>query len=337
MSPKNSVRLPVAGMLEFIDDEGKTSKPVVLLEDAERAVAAAGGAKPLDLTDEALAGLASAMSITPWGIGSRRKDAFAFARAAVQLEHSEAAQRLHELSEALDAFDTGGFSEEKVNRINAARKAAREFSVGADSSRSPDVGTSQKVALTEGIWQAIIDWQTAHRALDKRRASGELMNADYLDRVDAAEQRIDALLSAALAPVQAIAATAAKPVITAEMVRKLSGETDESMMRCKKALVDNNGDHEAAKEWLRTAGRNLAAAPATEGLRASERYSFDDMHVGLAQLDNRALATREIPRPPGFKTNAEWYAYAKLICDGLNARVPAQETSSQPAKNGPSL
>lgn len=175
-----------------------------------------GGPKAPQPTDKALAELAHGMPIQPWGIGSRREDAFAFARAAMQLQSAEAAQRLRELSEALDAFDSGGFSEEKVNRINAARKAAREYvsGVAPAASSSPDMQAPQNVvAVTEGIWQAIIDWDTAKRALDKRRAAKELMNAEFIDRVNAAEERIDTLIASAMrAPEAAVGESSGAPV-----------------------------------------------------------------------------------------------------------------------------
>lgn len=43
--------------------------------------------------------------------------------------------------------------------------------------------------------------------------------------------------------------------ITAALVRELREETDLPMMDCKQALTANNGDKEAAKEWLRKQGK----------------------------------------------------------------------------------
>ena len=58
--------------------------------------------------------------------------------------------------------------------------------------------------------------------------------------------------------------------ITASMVRDLRERTGAGMMDCKKALVENNGDAEAAIDWLRKKGLSAAAKKAgraaTEGL-----------------------------------------------------------------------
>jgi len=62
--------------------------------------------------------------------------------------------------------------------------------------------------------------------------------------------------------------------INAQMVRELRERTGAGMMDCKKALVENNGDMEAAIDWLRTKGLAAAAKKsarvAAEGLVAIE-------------------------------------------------------------------
>ena len=42
--------------------------------------------------------------------------------------------------------------------------------------------------------------------------------------------------------------------ISASMVKELREKTGAGMMDCKKALTENNGDMEAAVDWLRTRG-----------------------------------------------------------------------------------
>ena len=58
--------------------------------------------------------------------------------------------------------------------------------------------------------------------------------------------------------------------ITAALVKKLREETAAGMMDCKKALVETDGDHKAAIDWLRTKGLSAAAKKAgritSEGL-----------------------------------------------------------------------
>ncbi|MBI0432492.1 translation elongation factor Ts [Roseomonas sp. KE0001] len=56
--------------------------------------------------------------------------------------------------------------------------------------------------------------------------------------------------------------------VTALMVRDLREKTGAGMMDCKKALVENNGDAEAAIDWLRKKG--LAAAAKKSGRVAAE-------------------------------------------------------------------
>lgn len=56
--------------------------------------------------------------------------------------------------------------------------------------------------------------------------------------------------------------------INASLVKDLREKTGAGMMDCKKALVENNGDFDAAVDWLRTKG--LAAAAKKAGRVASE-------------------------------------------------------------------
>lgn len=46
-----------------------------------------------------------------------------------------------------------------------------------------------------------------------------------------------------------------KPLITAELVKRLRDEVGLSMMECKKALTEANGDIELAKTYVRKAGQ----------------------------------------------------------------------------------
>ena len=56
--------------------------------------------------------------------------------------------------------------------------------------------------------------------------------------------------------------------VTAALVKDLRTKTGAGMMDCKKALVEVNGDFEAAVDWLRTKG--LAAAAKKSGRVAAE-------------------------------------------------------------------
>ncbi len=68
--------------------------------------------------------------------------------------------------------------------------------------------------------------------------------------------------------------------VTALMVRDLRERTGAGMMDCKKALVENNGDMEAAIDWLRKKG--LSAAAKKSGRVASEGL------IGIASGPNTA-------------------------------------------------
>src|SRR5690554_1369017 len=56
--------------------------------------------------------------------------------------------------------------------------------------------------------------------------------------------------------------------ITAALVKELRDKTGAGMMDCKKALTENDGDVEAAVDWLRKKG--LAAAAKKAGRTAAE-------------------------------------------------------------------
>ena len=51
--------------------------------------------------------------------------------------------------------------------------------------------------------------------------------------------------------------------ISASQVKKLREQTGAGLMDCKKALTENNGDHEAAVEWLRKKGAATAEKKAS--------------------------------------------------------------------------
>ncbi|MFN0263515.1 translation elongation factor Ts [Tepidamorphus sp. 3E244] len=68
--------------------------------------------------------------------------------------------------------------------------------------------------------------------------------------------------------------------ISASMVKELREKTGAGMMDCKAALTENNGDVEAAVDWLRAKG--LAKAAKKAGRVAAEGL------VGVAEADNSA-------------------------------------------------
>lgn len=84
--------------------------------------------------------------------------------------------------------------------------------------------------------------------------------------------------------------------ITTAQIKELRESTGAGMMDCKKALVENNGDMEAAVDWLRTKG--LAKAAKKVGRVAAEGL------VGVASRDNIA-ALVELNSETDFAARSE--------------------------------
>src|SRR5690348_15151119 len=70
--------------------------------------------------------------------------------------------------------------------------------------------------------------------------------------------------------------------ISAQMVKELRERSGAGMMECKKALVENNGDLDAAMEWLRKSG--LAKADKKASRIAAEGRIVTDQASGKAVL-----------------------------------------------------
>ena len=91
--------------------------------------------------------------------------------------------------------------------------------------------------------------------------------------------------------------------ITAALVKKLREETAAGMMDCKKALVQTDGDHKAAIDWLRTKG--LSAAAKKAGRIASEGL------VGVS-IDGATGALVEVNAETDFVArNGEFQEFVK--------------------------
>ena len=113
--------------------------------------------------------------------------------------------------------------------------------------------------------------------------------------------------------------------ITAQMVKELREKTGAGMMDCKLALQENNGDMEAAIDWLRTKG--LAKAAKKAGRVAAEGL------IGVAEGGNRAAMvelnseTDFVSRNEQFQALARSVAEAALKTDGAVESVLAQKIS----------
>jgi elongation factor Ts len=102
--------------------------------------------------------------------------------------------------------------------------------------------------------------------------------------------------------------------VTAAMVKSLRDITGAGMMNCKAALVETNGDVEAAVDWLRTKGLSIAAKKA--GRAAAEGL------IGVASDGTRAVMvevnseTDFVARNPEFQALVSNIANAALGTDG---------------------
>ncbi|GGB60435.1 elongation factor Ts [Roseibium aquae] len=117
--------------------------------------------------------------------------------------------------------------------------------------------------------------------------------------------------------------------ITAAMVKELREKSGAGMMDCKKALAENNGDMEAAVDWLRTKG--LAKAAKKAGRVAAEGL------VGVASEGNKAAVielnseTDFVARNEGFQDLVGKIALAALGTGGTLEAVSASDIDGKPA------
>lgn len=94
--------------------------------------------------------------------------------------------------------------------------------------------------------------------IDSEPSNGELVGYEFEKQVDAG--KYEALLKQLSVDYISCKFTKLspepiKPLITAELVKRLRDEVGLSMMECKKALTEANGDIELAKTYVRKAGQ----------------------------------------------------------------------------------
>ena len=93
--------------------------------------------------------------------------------------------------------------------------------------------------------------------------------------------------------------------ITAAMVKELREKTGAGMMDCKKALAENNGDIEAAADWLREKGILKAA-------KKADRIAAEGL-VGVATSGNTAALVEVNSETDFVARNATFQAMASGI------------------------
>lgn len=109
--------------------------------------------------------------------------------------------------------------------------------------------------------------------------------------------------------------------ITAEMVKTLRERSGAGMMDCKKALAENNGDMEAAIDWLRAKG--ISKAEKKSGRTAAEGL------IGIASGGHKAVVvevnseTDFVARNEAFQDLVRGVAQVALTTDGKVESVAA--------------
>ena len=101
--------------------------------------------------------------------------------------------------------------------------------------------------------------------------------------------------------------------ITAADINKLRQATGAGMMDCRKALTENNGDFEAAIDWLRKKGAKVAA------LR-SDRDAKEGVVLAKTTADNKTGIALCVSCETDFVSkNADFVAFAQSIMDAAIA------------------
>ena len=111
--------------------------------------------------------------------------------------------------------------------------------------------------------------------------------------------------------------------ITAQMVKELRDKTGVGMMDCKAALQENDGDIEAAVDWLRT--RGLAKAAKKAGRVAAEGLIAIAGGQSKAAIVELNAETDFVARNVQFQALGWSIAAAALGTDGTLAAVTAAE------------
>lgn len=114
--------------------------------------------------------------------------------------------------------------------------------------------------------------------------------------------------------------------ISPNLVRELREKSGAGMMDCKKALVENNGDLEAAVDWLRKKG--LAAAAKKAGRVAAEGL------VGVAASGNAAAVVEINAETDFIARNPQFQAMVSQAAEIVASKDCTIETLAQAPFNG---
>jgi elongation factor Ts len=105
--------------------------------------------------------------------------------------------------------------------------------------------------------------------------------------------------------------------ISASDVNKLRQQTGAGMMDCKKALIEANGDFEAAIDYLRKKGAKVAAS-------RQDRDSNEGVVISKTTDDGKTGVVIELNCETDFVAkNADFIAFAENIAEAAVTHVPA--------------
>lgn len=97
--------------------------------------------------------------------------------------------------------------------------------------------------------------------------------------------------------------------ISAQDINKLRQMTGAGMMDCRKALMETNGDFEAAIDWLRKQGQKVAA-------KRSDREAKEGVVIAKTTSDNKTGIVVCVSCETDFVSkNADFVSFAKTIAD----------------------
>ena len=109
--------------------------------------------------------------------------------------------------------------------------------------------------------------------------------------------------------------------VTAAQVKELRDKTGAGMMDAKKALTENDGDMEAATDWLRTKG--LASAAKKSGRIAAEGL------VAVAVDGGRGVAVEVNSETDFVAKNAEFQEMARAIADAALTAADVEDLKAK--------
>ncbi len=119
--------------------------------------------------------------------------------------------------------------------------------------------------------------------------------------------------------------------ITAAMVKELREKSGAGMMDCKTALTENNGDMEAAMDWLRKKG--IAKADKKAGRTAAEGL------IGVASDANSAVVVEVNSETDFVARNDAFQALVSNIATvalGTDGSIDAVSSATIPRRANPS-